>query len=157
MPARLMRLDTGIANEIVEVMREFADVLGRGEDKIHVANIDRSAQRTKDRIGHRKTLAIVEQEPAIGRIEAFGEFCCLVELRQAVVLGEATPNPFASGKAIESLKRRADLDFVLATLSVDDARSRNAGPGFGCRCLSRPVSWAITASVLTWSGNVAGT
>src|SRR5262245_31917376 len=100
-----MGLDAGIADKVVAVLRELANMLRRGEDEIHVTNIDRRAQGSEHRIGHGEAFAIVEQEPTIGGIKFIGELSGLLELGQTVGLRQAAPDSLTLGKARKPLER----------------------------------------------------
>src|SRR6185503_17860234 len=97
---RLIGLDARRADEIFEMMSQLADMLGRREDEIHAADVDRGTFRPEHRIGHREVLASVEQEPAIAGIALGDEALRMFELGAAVLAAQVAPDPLAARKKL---------------------------------------------------------
>ena len=63
-----MRLNDGLADQILKMAGEGADVIARGENQIHGTSINRHPLLAEYGVGHGKAFAFIKQEPAIGGV-----------------------------------------------------------------------------------------
>src|SRR5215211_2647293 len=107
--------------------RKLTDVLRRGEDEIHLTDVDGGALRTEHGIGRREVLPAVEQEPSIPWIMLLDETPGVLELRAALRLFQVPPEAFATRESLDRLLRHAHLDLALRAARLCNPRLRDFG------------------------------
>ncbi len=100
------------------MLGELADVLGRVEHDVHVAEVDRDPLRAEDRERHAVVPQAVEQEPAQGRVELVEQLDHGLDLPPAGLDRQGAPDPLAAGEALDRLERAADLHVGLGPAAV---------------------------------------
>ena len=128
MGGRLVGVDVGGADQIVEMPRQRADRLGGVQHEIHVADIDRRAVGPEDRVGHRIAQRCRHRGTAgrSGRdrraVSAMWASCS-----RRCSARKAAPDAVAAREDLERVARHADLHVGLRPAVVVDAVLRLAG------------------------------